>query len=347
MVTNIIVSSTGACSWFCPLILKTECSVDIKWFPFDKQSCPFRFGLWTYDGLRVNFSLVRDQADLSSYIPSGEWNFDSMNGTRTELYYNCCPNVPYPVIDYSMVIIRRTRFYLLNLIWPGILIAVLAAVAFLLPPECGERIGLGITNLLAMTVFLLLISESIPPTSDAVPLAGQFFTVIMVLSAVALLESCVVLKFLHYSDSDAGKVPRFIRRFVNVYLARILCMGSVKKDKESFDLKQKSNGIDNPALNGNLRDGIPMENRETTKALAHGKAKMYRASEPSQAEKELASGMQEIVSVIRKNESEEEYKSEWRRAIQVVDRLSTFVFFAVLIGACAGLFATSPRFYVE
>jgi len=32
----------------------------------------------------------------------------------------------------------------------------------------------GVTILLSLTVFLLLVAESMPPTSDAVPLIGQF-----------------------------------------------------------------------------------------------------------------------------------------------------------------------------
>jgi len=34
----------------------------------------------------------------------------------------------------------------------------------------------GVTILLSLTVFLLLVAESMPPTSDAVPLIGQFLS---------------------------------------------------------------------------------------------------------------------------------------------------------------------------
>ena len=343
MKTNIIVTSAGDCSWFCPLILETECSVDIEWFPFDRQICPFRFGLWTYDGLRVNFSLVTPKADVTSYIPNGEWNLESMNGKRTELFYSCCPTTPYPVIDYDIIIIRRTKFYIINLIWPGILIAVLASVTFLLPPECGERIGLGITNLLAMTVFLLLISESIPPTSDAIPLASQFFSVILGLSAMALVESCVVIKFLHKTEENVTHVPNFVRNFVNVHLARLLLIKSNKK--KSFDLHKSSMGIENPTMNGNSQD-MALQQREDGDRRPRGKEADHRPPQPSLMQRNLAAGMQEIVSVIRKQEDEEEYKAEWRRAVLVVDRLCTVLFLISLVGSCLGLFVSSPRFYV-
>jgi len=44
-----------------------------------------------------------------------------------------------------------------------------------LPPESGERLTLVITNLLALTVFMLLVVEIIPATSETVPLISVYF----------------------------------------------------------------------------------------------------------------------------------------------------------------------------
>ena len=83
-----------------------------------------------------------------------------MPATRKELYYLCCVE-PYPKITYTVHMQRRTKFYVMNLIVPGVLIGLVACLTFILPPQCGERVGLGITNLLAMMVFLLLVSKRI------------------------------------------------------------------------------------------------------------------------------------------------------------------------------------------
>jgi nicotinic acetylcholine receptor, invertebrate len=39
---------------------------------------------------------------------------------------------------------RRTLFYSFNLVIPSFIITVLSLLGFLLPPECGEKIGLRI-----------------------------------------------------------------------------------------------------------------------------------------------------------------------------------------------------------
>ena len=47
-------------------------------------------------------------------------------------------------------------------------------MVFFLPPECGEKLTLSITNLLAMVVFQQLIAETMPPTGDDSPIIGKF-----------------------------------------------------------------------------------------------------------------------------------------------------------------------------
>ena len=54
--------------------------------------------------------------------------------------------------------------------------AGLTILSFYLPPDSGERLSLVITNLLAMTVFMLLVAEIIPPTSDAVSIISMFYS---------------------------------------------------------------------------------------------------------------------------------------------------------------------------
>lgn len=55
------------------------------------------------------------------------------------------------------------------------LFLALTLLSFYLPPESGERLTLVITNLLALTVFMLLVVEIIPATSETVPLISVYF----------------------------------------------------------------------------------------------------------------------------------------------------------------------------
>ena len=51
--TNVVVTSSGLCTYIPPGMFKSSCPIDITWFPFDDQSCEMKFGSWTYNGFKV------------------------------------------------------------------------------------------------------------------------------------------------------------------------------------------------------------------------------------------------------------------------------------------------------
>lgn len=64
---------------------------------------------------------------------------------------------------------------MVNLVVPCSLIALMVLLSFILPPESGERIGLGITVLMAMAIFQELTSNKLPADSEYIPLLGNVF----------------------------------------------------------------------------------------------------------------------------------------------------------------------------
>jgi len=92
---------------------------------------------------------------------------------RQETVIPCCPNTRYSYVEYTLYLRRRYTFYVMNVIVPCILLSVLVMVGFCLPPDAGEKISLGISVLLAYTVFLLMVAENVPRTSLRTPVIGE------------------------------------------------------------------------------------------------------------------------------------------------------------------------------
>lgn len=193
--TRVRIGHRGDTLWNAPFIFKTLCKIKVQNFPFDQQKCKLKFGSWQYNAKELDLLLLDNGGHLDlNRIKNGEWDVLKVVIERNETEYPCCPGVIYPDLTFILQLRRRSLFYMFNLIIPNFLIALLAFFSFYIPIECGERISFVMTVLLSMFVFLLLIAESIPPTSDAVPAIGVYFTSSIVLVAFALVATGFVLK---------------------------------------------------------------------------------------------------------------------------------------------------------
>uniref|UniRef100_T1KYX3 Uncharacterized protein n=1 Tax=Tetranychus urticae TaxID=32264 RepID=T1KYX3_TETUR len=222
--TNVVVESNGSCLWVPPGIFKSTCKVDITWFPFDDQKCLLKFGSWTYDGLALDLRLSNEEGgEISTYIPSGEWILIGVPARRRVLQYACCPET-YVDITFTIHIRRRTLYYTFNLIVPCVLISSMTLLGFALPPDSGEKLTLGVTILLSMTVFMLQLSETLPPTSESISIIGTYFACIMIMVAFSVVMTVVVLNFHHRATSEYQEMPPLVRRVILVWLPWILRM---------------------------------------------------------------------------------------------------------------------------
>ena len=89
----------------------------------------------------------------------------------------------------SIFLRRKPMFYMINIITPCITMSLLAVLVFYLPPDSGEKVSLGITVLLSFSVFLLLVAENVPKTSEFVPLIGNINS--LLLFFYLLFPSCM------------------------------------------------------------------------------------------------------------------------------------------------------------
>ena len=168
-----MVSHDGNVFWPPIVKFRSTCQIDITYFPFDDQICKLKIGSWLYDGFQVNVANRTTDIDLSNYVENGEWKLIDTKAVRHVVVYPCCPE-PFPDVTFYVHIRRRTTYYLYNVIIPSAMLASLTLLGFWLRPDSGEKITLGLTVLLSLSVFMLLIAENTPATSFFVPLLGKY-----------------------------------------------------------------------------------------------------------------------------------------------------------------------------
>lgn len=76
------------------------------------------------------------------------------------------------LLSWQVVIRRRPLFYTVSLLLPSIFLMVMDIVGFYLPPNSGERVSFKITLLLGYSVFLIIVSDTLPATAVGTPLIG-------------------------------------------------------------------------------------------------------------------------------------------------------------------------------
>lgn len=86
---------------------------------------------------------------------------------------------PYDLYRHNVCLwnLCRTLYYTYNIIIPCVMLSILTLLCFWMKPDSGEKISLGLTILLAFSVFMLLIAENMPSTSVHVPIIGEFLNI--------------------------------------------------------------------------------------------------------------------------------------------------------------------------
>jgi len=219
--TNVVVTSEGMCTYIPPGIFKSSCQIDITWFPFDDQDCLLKFGSWTYNGFNLDFQTQSDKGETSSYIPNGEWELLGVPAVRNEVIYDCCPE-PYLDITFTIKMRRRTLYYFTNLIIPCLLISSMAVLGFTLPPDSGEKLSLGVTIMLAITIFSSIVGDMLPIT-DTTPLIGMYFSCIMFMVSSSCITTILILNY-HHRLADTHEMPDWVQAVFLQWLPWLLHM---------------------------------------------------------------------------------------------------------------------------
>ena len=173
---RIELYSTGRIIWSFGGNFATTCQLDITYFPFDKQKCSIEIKNWSYTQMAVNLFSMTDTIDTDDMYPNGEWNVRRTGVDVTPYTKDSHPGKTFPRIRFSLYLDRKSAYYIMNVVTPCIFCIAISLLVFWLPPESGEKVTLGITVLLAFSVFQLTVASNTPVTSDFTPLLSTYIS---------------------------------------------------------------------------------------------------------------------------------------------------------------------------
>ena len=166
-----IIQSAGQVHWEPGGVFKTACQIDITYYPFDEQECKLIFGAWSYYTTKMNLTNMHDKVNIETYSENGEWEIYHTDVKRNEFAFACCPDEKFSNVEFTIFLRRRYTFYILNVILPSLMTSVLLLSVFFCTPA--QKVQIGVVVLLSFKIFLLNVTDSIPKTSDHIPLLGK------------------------------------------------------------------------------------------------------------------------------------------------------------------------------
>ncbi|XP_050397760.1 neuronal acetylcholine receptor subunit alpha-7 [Patella vulgata] len=205
---RVYVNHSGNIDWEPGFTFTTSCTVDVTMFPVDYQTCSVTVMPWmTAD----NEIIINKTEVVTDHLlaPNGQFDIVGSSVTKSKFSIFGNPNNKLTESDFTLELKRKSTFYLLNVVGPIAAISFLCGVSFLVPSESGEKLTVAITVLLSLTVFLGVVDDYLPKTSDSISYFVIYVTLLIGMSFLAVIGNVITL-FIH-SRSSSATIPRFLK----------------------------------------------------------------------------------------------------------------------------------------
>ncbi|KAE9417558.1 hypothetical protein Angca_008276, partial [Angiostrongylus cantonensis] len=343
---NFVVSSNGDVLLAPPGIVRVSCELSMTWFPFDEQICFIKYGSWTYTGSKLDLHIddrglnEKHKMDLLYYVPNGEFELVATPADRVASVFN---NEPYVELYFRLHLKRKTLYYGLNWIVPSILISISNVLGFTMPPECGEKITLQITNLLSVTVFLGMVSDITPPTSESIPIIAVFFSLSMLILGLSIIATLVIIN-VHFRSPRTHQMGEWTQLVFLEWLPWFLLMSRPGKKFIRRSLHCSSL----PSNEDEVGRFVAVERTKPdfffpSLFLCWQKIKGKTLVGIDIFKKRLFRTF--IQDRFDEEDRDSDLQADWKFMAMVIDRLSLFLFTVLIVATTSLIFLSTPRMF--
>ena len=213
--TTVWVESSGEVHYALGKVFGTSCDPDITYFPFDSHECylffaPFAnmFTIVEKTGNQSDVAL-KDLIFFNAIDEDGKWVYKRLIPCITQIGKSIYYGATFPIR-----LQRRWGFIFLSVVSPVIVLSFLNLFVFLIPVEAGERITFAITVLLSYTVFMIVLADNIPETSNPMPIISYFLVFKLGYSLGITASIIIVTRLFHRHERI--KVPPYLNKMTIV-----------------------------------------------------------------------------------------------------------------------------------
>ncbi|XP_033745064.1 acetylcholine receptor subunit alpha-like [Pecten maximus] len=234
---NVLLMANGDVTWTPGTLLTATCTPDVYRYPFDQQTCTLQLSPWGYSNQQVKLKIPSSTILFTYFHMNSEWD---VKASRTFLWSRS-----FDVGQYHIVIKRRHMNFLVSVVIPVIMLAFVNLFVFILPFNSGERASYSITVLLAFTVYMTVVSDRMPASSQ--PMSYISFYLLSLVGISVVIVTVNIFQIRTYSRHDEDEpVPEWIKK-VYFYTQNVFRRKKVNNNEQlqRFAGTDSSNYVDN------------------------------------------------------------------------------------------------------
>ena len=233
---EVKVESRGRVWWHPTGIVKTYCKLQLRYFPFDKQTCSIVVESPTQDIRYMNLTLrhLHEPVDTGMYMAGETWKLISVGGRN--IINRLGSKTTFTRVEFYIHIGRARIYHMLNVIFPALFLSLVQVMFFLLPPTHPNRVGSSTTTLLSVVVFHSVAVSQLPKTSTDVPLLAVYILFVTSVSIISVITSIFVAKIAVYTTSGSKyALHPWLAKLPNIFKRRKTQLQNVDKTVISAD----------------------------------------------------------------------------------------------------------------
>ena len=211
-----------------------------------------------------------------------------------------------------------------------------------------------------MMVFMLLITEQIPATSDVVPLVAKFYMAVMLEMALALVITCYVIRCYH---AHANDVPAWMNKILVKKLANFFGIKKSKELKQAEKDEEKLEGenvgdqygfatrlVTNGSVNrseGHENDDEVLHLSEANRITTEVELPKFlrdRVKSEDSVSKKILRNLEYISNSIEDAAAQELVKEQWLIVASVMDHIAIWLFTIVMVATMFSIFYQAPGY---
>ncbi|XP_060070331.1 acetylcholine receptor subunit alpha-like [Ylistrum balloti] len=229
---KVTAYANGSVTWIPGRILQATCQPNVTKFPFDLHECTISIAPHGYYRTQISLFTNVPTISLDFYSTNSAWNIIS-----TKAFVS---SVGVDIASFTIKMSRRPLNFMVTVVIPILMLALVNPFVFILPFNSGERISYSITVLLAFTVYMTVVSDRMPASSEPISHLSFYLLSLLALSVLIVIVNIFQIR-VYNKDDNEEPVPRWIKNFIKNF--RNICRkGKVETKSRDPNETRKSPG---------------------------------------------------------------------------------------------------------